>query len=260
MALDADGNAFISFRSSTTLKLAKVVKTNPGFYISNPNIPFTGTPQAAIVYGYDGGVVNGVVSNIRYNGSTTRPTNPGTYAVTANFAPDDILNFNNITNGPAGDFVIQAEKTLNGGLNTYPTATSKIPTSWKAVHFSPTDGKNTTSKKEGTASVKISGNGSIKTLTQTRSLSGGSGDIFTFYFWVRGASIPSSGICRGQVLFYNGTSLVETHTIICNTGTFPFTKKTDQFAVTHPYTKVAIKLMYTKSSGSVWFDAVGLFR
>lgn len=264
LALDADGNAFISFRSSMTLKLAKVVKTDPALSINLAYVPYTGTPRTVSIIAYDNlSPVSGVVSNIRYNGSTTQPINPGTYAITADFTPDDILNFNSLSNVSVGDFVIQSEVTLNGGLNTYPTSTAKVPTNWKAIHFSVADGKNTTSKKEGTASVKISGNGTTKIFSQTRSLSGGTWDVYTFYYWVRGSSVPSSGICRGQVLFYNGNTLVKTIThpaLDCGTGTYGYAQKSVLFAVDQPYTKVAIKFTYTKGSGAVWIDKVGLFK
>ena len=83
------------------------------------------------------------------------------------------------------------ELALNGGFNTYPTATSKIPTNWTPTNFAATDGKNTTYKKEGTASVKIA-NTSVrtKTLTQTRMISGAAGNKFLLSLWGKGLSIP----------------------------------------------------------------------
>lgn len=262
LELDENENAVISYQnhSNSSVRLAKVTRADPGFYIGNHHVPYTGSPQAAIVYGYDNGVVSGVVRNIRYNGSPTRPANPGAYAITANFTPDDILNYNSVVNAPVGNFVIQRALTLNGGMNAYPNNAAKTPSNWKSTHFSPADGKSVTSKKEGTASVRISGNGTVKTLTQTRSLSGGNEDVFTFYFWVRGSSVPGPGICRGQVLFYNGNTLVESHTLNCITGTFPYTKRSVQFTVHHSYTKVTVKFTYSKSSGSIWLDDVGIFR
>lgn len=59
-------------------------------------------PQAATVVGS----VPGVVSNVKYNGSATAPTDAGTYAVTADFIPTDTDNYNSLTGASAGNFVI----------------------------------------------------------------------------------------------------------------------------------------------------------
>jgi hypothetical protein len=52
--------------------------------------------------------VAGVVSNIQYDGSSTVPTNVGTYAITADFVPTDTTNYNNLIDASAGNFVIGA--------------------------------------------------------------------------------------------------------------------------------------------------------
>jgi len=154
---------------------------------------------------------------------------------------------------------VASQRAKNGGFNTY-TGISKIPTSWKAVKFSATDGKITNVKKEGTASVRITGAGVTKTLSQTLILNGSTGDAFTFSFWLKGSSIPSAGICRGQVLLYNGSTLKQTKTVNCPTGTYGFQKKTVTFNASAAYTKVVIKFTYSKASGQVWLDAVSLIK
>jgi len=152
------------------------------------------------------------------------------------------------------------ELALNGGFNTY-VGTSKIPQYWTAANFATTDGKDTTVKKVGTASLKIAGaSGKTKTLTQTKSLSGSSGDAFLFSFWVKGTSIPAAGVCEAQVLLYNGTTLKLTKTIACPTGLYLFQKKSLSFTTTNVYTKAVIKITYAKSTGTVWFDALSLMK
>ena len=156
---------------------------------------------------------------------------------------------------------VASERINNGGFNTYPTLTSKIPTNWKAVKFSTTDGKTTTVKKEGAASVKIAGTGVSKTLSQTLILSGSSGDPFTFSLWVKGSSIPTAGVCQAQILFYNGATLNPTKkTVNCGNGTFAFKKKLLSFTVPGDYTKIIIRFTYSKASGQVWFDGVSLIK
>ncbi len=155
----------------------------------------------------------------------------------------------------------KVEQIINGGFNTYPTGTAKIPTNWKAVNFSTADGKTTTVKKEGTASVRITGAGVSKTLSQTRMLSGSSADAFKFSFWVKGSAIPTAGVCRAQILFYNGATLNPTKkTINCGSGTFAFQQKLLSFTAPGDYTKIVIRFTDTKASGTVWFDAVSLTR
>jgi len=152
------------------------------------------------------------------------------------------------------------EQTLNGGFNTYPTG-KKIPTNWKAVNFSTTDGKSTTVKQEGTASVRITGAGVNKTLSQTLILNGSSGDTFEFSFWVKGKSIPTAGVCRAQILFYNGATLNPIKpTINCVKGTYSFNQKSRTVTAPGDYTKIVVRFTYSKASGRVWLDAVSLTK
>lgn len=156
---------------------------------------------------------------------------------------------------------VQMERSLNGGFNTY-VGKSKIPQSWVAAKFGLTDGKDLKVKKEGLASVKIIGAaGKSKTLTQTLALSGVPGDVFAFSFWAKGAFIPVAGLCRAQVMLFNGAALVFTQTVNCATGTYvAFQQKTVSFTTPSAYTKAVIKFTYAKASGTVWFDAVSLLR
>jgi hypothetical protein len=154
------------------------------------------------------------------------------------------------------------ERAKNGGFNTY-SGTSKIPKYWvKSTTFASTDGKYTSIKKEGTASVRIIGAaGKVKTLTQTLSLSGAKGQPFNFSYWVKASAMPTTGSCYGQVLFYYETSLKGTKTLKCPTGaTYTWKQVILNFAAPVTYNKVLIRFTYSKPSGNVWFDGVSLFR
>jgi hypothetical protein len=167
---------------------------------------------------------------------------------------------------PAGNRTVNvnylAQRAKNGGFNTY-IGTSKIPKYWsKSLTFASTDGKDTSTKKEGTASVRISGAaGKTKTLTQTLSLSGTKGQPFTFSYWVKASAMPTAGSCYGQVLFYYGTSLKGTKTLRCPTGA-TYTWKQVKLNLTAPatYNKVLIRFTYSKASGRAWFDLASLLR
>lgn len=159
----------------------------------------------------------------------------------------------------AFEYSAPQQRAKNGGFNTYPTSASKIPSNWSAANFAATDGKFTTAKKEGAASVILFGAaGKTKTLTQTLAFSGSTGSLFTFSFWAKGASIPATGMCSGQILLYNGATLKQTKTLNCSTGTYSFQNKKLAFNSNVTFSKAIIKFTYSKSSGSVWFDAASL--
>jgi hypothetical protein len=222
------------------------------------------------------GVTGASVTGVSGSGSTrtvTVNTGSGNGAIRLNVIDNDTimdlasnklggtgLGNGNFMTGQA--YTVNKERARNGGFNTYIGA-SKIPQYWvKSATFATTDGKTTTVKKEGIASVKIAGEpGKTKTLTQALMLSGVTGSTFTFSFWARGISIPAAGLCQAQVMLYNGATLKLTRTILCNTGTYTtFQKKTLTFNATSAYTKVIIKFIYSKASGAVWFDAVSLIK
>ena len=176
------------------------------------------------------------------------------------FLPASTTYTNVTANLASQNYVARMERVQNGGFNTY-SGLSKIPQLWSASGFSATDGKTTTVKKEGTASVVITGqSGKTKSLTQTIVLSGGSGNQFSFSFWAKGDAIPAAGICRAQVIFYNGATVNLTKTVNCTTGTYGFQKKSLSFSTVAAYTKIVVKFMYTKSSGTIWFDLVSLVK
>jgi hypothetical protein len=89
--------------------------------LSNSPTTYTGLPQAAAV----GGSVSGAVTNVKYNGSTTIPTNAAAYAVMADFAPTDATNYNALSGAAAGNFVInKATPTINVAGYSVPFDTS----------------------------------------------------------------------------------------------------------------------------------------
>jgi sugar lactone lactonase YvrE len=150
----------------------------------------------------------------------------------------------------------------NGGFNTY-LGTSSIPQYWSAKNFSSGDGKNTTSVEEGSASIRISGNGGTKTLSQMVVLQGVAGESFTFSFWVKGNAIPTSAACSASIQFYResaqtgpGTPLILVYSkhIPCPTGTFAFLQKSATFSVPGRYDEFLVTFSYSAPSGSVWFD------
>jgi hypothetical protein len=228
--------------------------------VTNSPVAYDGDPHAATV-GITTSSVPGAVANI-FTGGELFQTSIGTYPVTADFFPTDAANYNTLTGLSAGNFVIahvDAELVVNGGFNLY-SGTSMIPSDWGATKFAATDGKSNT-RKEGLYSVRIQGaTGQRKMLTQEILTSGSAGDHLTLKYWIKGQAIPTAGVCTVQVRLYNGSTLVQTKTVACATGTFSWMSKAASIDAFGAYTKAVIKITYFKASGYVWFDGVSFVK
>jgi hypothetical protein len=153
------------------------------------------------------------------------------------------------------------ERLVNGGFDSYVGA-SKIPKGWTAAQFGPGDGKDSTTKEEGPASVRMVGQvGKTKTLAQAVSVHGAAGVPITLSFWVKTTSVPSAGSCMGQVILYNGAIAKKTKTVSCPTGTTSdFVWKTSTFTAPVAFTSIKVIFTYGKASGTVWFDTASLLK
>jgi hypothetical protein len=76
-------------------------RPTPTVSVTNSPVTYNGGPQAAVVIGS----VPGTVSDVKYNGSSTVPTDAGTYAITADLDATD-ADYADLDNAPAGNFVI----------------------------------------------------------------------------------------------------------------------------------------------------------
>jgi hypothetical protein len=118
-----------------------VGKINPTLSVTNSPVVYSGAPQAATVVGS----VAGTVSNVKYSDSAVTPTNAGTYAITADFLPNDTTNYNSLTGASAGSFVItQASQTIDFSalfdktlgdpdFNVFATASSGLTVSFSSL-------------------------------------------------------------------------------------------------------------------------------
>jgi MBG domain (YGX type)/Putative peptidoglycan binding domain/MBG domain len=88
--------------SFSDFQIAEHEKIDPTVSITNSPVTYNGSTQAAAV----SGSVAGVVSDVKYDGFGTVPTDAGTYAVTADFLPDDTINYNSLDDASAGNFII----------------------------------------------------------------------------------------------------------------------------------------------------------
>ncbi len=107
-----------NYLASGDSKNFTIDQATPTLSITNAPITYDGTPHAVIV----AGSVAGAVTNVLYNGAAAAPTDAGTYAVTADFTPDDTTNYRTLIGAPAGTFVIVPAGSLVLAI-TNPTVT-----------------------------------------------------------------------------------------------------------------------------------------
>ncbi len=98
-------------------------KAIPVLSVTNSPVAYDGTPKLATVEGS----VPGTVTNIRYNGSADAPTDAGTYAITADFTPDNTTNYNSLTDASAGTFVIEKAGTPTLAVTNSPVTYNGVP-------------------------------------------------------------------------------------------------------------------------------------
>ncbi len=108
--------------------IQSAIATNPTISVTNSPVTYNASPQSATV----SGSVAGTVSNIQYNSTATVPTDVGTYAITADFAPTDSVIYNSLTGASAGNFTIstasQSALTFTGQTVTSPAAFASLST------------------------------------------------------------------------------------------------------------------------------------
>lgn len=98
--LGFDGNTYTLTSPQPTVMVSKVT---PTVVLTNSPLVYTGTSLEATATSS----VPGVISNITYSGTTTVPTNAGTYAVTADFTPTDTTTYESLVGASAGDLEIR---------------------------------------------------------------------------------------------------------------------------------------------------------
>ena len=99
----------VSRDGSNFFEVVKEDKKTPVLTVTNSPVTYNGAPQAAVIQSalLPDGIVPGTITNVLYNGSAAVPVNAGTYAVTADFTPEDTDSYFTLTAAPAGNFVIE---------------------------------------------------------------------------------------------------------------------------------------------------------
>ncbi|MEI6196809.1 MAG: MBG domain-containing protein, partial [Verrucomicrobiota bacterium] len=118
--------------NSVVLTVSKVTPSAT-LAVNNSPVIYNGMAQAATVV-TNSSSVPGTVSGLQYSNavyvlSSAAPTNAGTYAVYANFVPNDTTDYNTLTGMSAGSFVVQpkaASVTADAKTKTYGSANPSL--------------------------------------------------------------------------------------------------------------------------------------
>ena len=97
-----------------------ISKATPTLSVTNSPQIYNGSPKtSAVVSSKAGSIIN-----IKYNGSSTVPSALGTYAITADFAPTDLINYRSLTKTSVGNFVIKSPSTISVTVQSNPAGRS----------------------------------------------------------------------------------------------------------------------------------------
>ncbi len=146
----------------------------PTVSVTNPSVTYTGSAIPATVSCSSGGAV----TNVKYNGISTVPTNAGTYAVTANCAANS--NYSALTDAAAGNFEITtvtqtltlspATANVNAGVGQALTLSGAQGTGQVTYNVSSSGAVTCTLSNESNTGVTVTGNNGAGTCSVTASI------------------------------------------------------------------------------------------
>jgi len=110
-------------------------------------------------------------------------------------------------------------------------------------------------------SMTIQGVGSSRSVSQSISVKGKTGDKFTFGLWSKALSIPAKGQYTVDVALYDSQNrLILKKTVNFNSGAHDYQLASGSFSATKAYSKVTFTFTLNKASGTAWFDDAFLIR
>ncbi|MFN8466042.1 MAG: MBG domain-containing protein [Caldilineaceae bacterium] len=188
-----------NYLASSDSETFTIAQATPQLSVTNSPVAYSGAARAAVVVGS----VAGTVTNVKYNGSGTVPANSGTYAITADFTPDDATNYKTLTGASAGSFVIEKAGTPVLTVNNAAVTYNGAPQA--AVMAGSVPGTFSNIKYNGAAAVPTDAGTYNVTADFTP-------DDTTNYDSVSGVPVGSFTIAKAPT----------TTTIICSAGPFIF--------------------------------------
>jgi parallel beta-helix repeat protein len=159
----------------------------------------------------------------------------------------------------AGTGLSGTQLVTQGGSFEQDNDNNGIPDFWNTTGLTGLDGRSNQFAKHGFYSMKFAGqSGVTKTLKQTIMKNGSAGDDFLYVLWSKAQNAPSGFKYRTQVSFYNGNVLVEQRIKDYAAGTHDWEYKWLPITVSGDYTRIEVEIIYSLSSGTVWFDSCSL--
>jgi hypothetical protein len=149
---------------------------------------------------------------------------------------------------------------VNGSFEENGDAAPLVPDGWtpKKLWLSSDDGIDCTAFTDGACSFRIKGAGIGKKLVQVIA-SPGSAGTYTLSFDAMGEDVAGSGNMMVKLRFVLTNGDKKTYKIkVTDTRDFDWTHYSTTFTVPRAYSKVEVTIQYTRSGGTVWFDAVSL--
>ena len=135
----------------------------------------------------------------------------------------------------------------------------KKPDNWVFANFATaTDKRDCTVRKTGACSLKLAGNGTLKSATQTIIRNGTAGEIFHLSLWSKASGIPTGGVYRLQVRFFRGATLLKTINKNFSIGTHGFRQASAAYTAPGSYTKIVFRIILQEPAGTAWFDTAGI--
>jgi hypothetical protein len=124
-----------------------------------------------------------------------------------------------------------------------------------------TDFLDCTVHKIGSCSLKLIGNGTQKTVSQTVSITGTTGNTYAFALSSEASGVPATGVTfMVKVLFYKSSLLIGSKTLTFSTSASGFQNLSDTYTAPSAFTKIVFKITFKAATGTVWFDAAGLYH
>ena len=134
-----------------------------------------------------------------------------------------------------------------------------LPNVWQATGLNMSiDGLTTQYFKSGSRSVKLVGQGVTKSLKEVINHSGSANDDFLFVLWSKAQAVPSGWFYRTQVSFYQGDTLVHRRIKDYTPGTHDWEYQWVPITVPGGYDRIEFEIIYSRPSGTVWFDSASL--
>jgi len=160
----------------------------------------------------------------------------------------------------SGNSIAGSQLLLNRSFENF-TVSTGLPKQWSATPTFKTglDGIDSSWAAHGTYSVKLVGDGDLKVLSQQVDKAGVAGDDFSFFVVTHGNNIPvDSSRWLLQIMFYNGSTIVENRNVNLQTGTYDYKLINRTYTAANDYTHIIFRIHFGKSSGTAWVDLASL--